>query len=95
MLPRQHDLARRPNPPDSAAKAGTSAAPRPQAIGRGAIVASFLVLATVGAPGVSFVLVFVMVGMLGSAIPLAHVMFGLPPAIYGEPHAVAAPERVG
>ena len=93
MLLRQHDLARRPNPPDSAATAGTSAAPRPQAIGRGAIVASFLLLATVGAPGVLFVLVAVAV--LGSAIPLAHVMFGLPPAIYGEPHAVAAPDRVG
>lgn len=93
MLARQHDLARRPNPPDSTAKAGPGAAPRPQAIGRGAIVASCFVLLAVGMPGVFFVLVAIAV--LTSAIPLAHVMFGLPPAIYGEPPAVAAPERVG
>lgn len=92
MLGRQHDSARRPNAPDSGAQAAFGAAPRPRAL---AIVASFLVLASVGNPGVSFVLAFVVVGVLGSAIPLAHVMFGLPPAIYGESHAVAAPDRVG
>jgi hypothetical protein len=91
MLSRQHDLARRPNPPDSAAKAGT--APRPQRIGRSVIVATFILLASVGAPGVLFVLVVIIV--LGSAIPLAHVMFGLPPAMQCEPPAVAAPDRVG
>jgi len=91
MLPRQHDSRKGPNPPYSAPSAGSVAAPRPHPLGSGAAIAA-LVLACVGAPGVSFVLV--LLAVLDSAIPLGHLMFGLPPAMQGEPHAVVSSPEV-
>jgi hypothetical protein len=95
MLSRQHDLAEGPNPPRSAPPAGFAAAPRPHPIGPVfgwcAVIAA-IVLAGVGAPGLSFVLV--LFAVLDTAIPLGLMMFHLPPR-QCEPHAVAAPDRVG
>jgi hypothetical protein len=90
MLSRQHELAEGPNPPRSAAPAGSAAAPRPHLVGSGAAIAA-IVLACVGAPGLSFVLV--LFAMFDTGLGL--VMFGLPPTMQCEPHAVAAPDRVG
>jgi len=92
MLGSQHESAEGPDSPGKSLPEGSRGAPRPRTLVRACGLAALGLLAVGGIDGLMLVaaLTFVV-----AAIPLAHVMFGLPPAMQHEPPPVAAPDRVG
>jgi hypothetical protein len=92
MLVSQHDSADPPQSPVSALAAPSGGAPRPRTLLFGGTIVTLGVLAGGGIDGL---MVVATLAFIAAAIPLAHVMFGLPPAIQHEPDSVAHPTLVG
>ncbi len=92
MLGSQHDSAEGPDSPAKPLPERSAGAPRPRTLVCAGCSVAIGLLAVGGIEGLMLVTALLFVA---AAIPLAHVMFGLPPAMQHEPPPVAAPHRVG